>query len=179
MKTLPLIFLSLTLVGSSVIAQSTSPYAGQERRAIKALSETDVRDLREARGLGLAKAAELNSYPGPAHVLEFATQLQLSEAQRTATEALFASMRDKARPVGERIIEAERDLDHAFVETRIDPTELRSRLSAIGALQSELRAIHLEAHIAQRAVLTPEQIRRYDTLRGYSTSATEELRHGQ
>src|SRR5262245_46650234 len=50
--------------GSS--AQTASPYAGQEQRAIKALSDEEIRDLLEARGMGLAKAAELNPYPGPA-----------------------------------------------------------------------------------------------------------------
>src|SRR5262249_16169067 len=66
--------------GSS--AQTASPYAGQEQRAIKALSDEEIRDLLEARGMGLAKAAELNSYPGPLHVLQLAAELGLSDAQR-------------------------------------------------------------------------------------------------
>ena len=103
-----LILVALAALAVPAAAQNRSPYAGQEQRSIKALSEEDILGLTEARGMSLAKAAELNSYPGPAHVLEMADRLGLSTAQRTATEALFADMRDRARPLGAKIIEAER-----------------------------------------------------------------------
>jgi Spy/CpxP family protein refolding chaperone len=166
MKKIAMVLILAALVAPAM-AESKSPYAGQEQRSIKALSDEDIRDLTEARGLGLAKAAELNSYPGPAHVLELADQIELSAAQRTAAKALVAAMRDKARPLGARIIEAERNLDRAFVEGRIDSESLRSQVVAIAALMGELRALHLDVHIAQRALLAPEQIARYDALRGY------------
>jgi hypothetical protein len=35
----------------------------------------------------MAKAAELNGYPGPKHVLELAQQLQLTDAQRRDVQA--------------------------------------------------------------------------------------------
>jgi LTXXQ motif family protein len=152
-------------------AQNTSPYIGQEGRSIKALSETEVRDLMEGRGMGLAKAAELNSYPGPLHVLELASQLDLSDTQRSATEALIATMRSKAQPLGAKIIEAERTLDQAFAQGRIETDELQLQVQAIAALQGELRAVHLATHIAQRALLTPAQIATYATLRGYQAPA--------
>ena len=41
------------------------PYAGQQTRAIKALSDDDIAALRAGEGMGMAKAAELNGYPGP------------------------------------------------------------------------------------------------------------------
>src|SRR5712691_1927450 len=91
---LSLIALIAAMAGAE--AQTASPYAGQERRAIKALSEEEIRDLLEGRGMGLAKAGELNSYPGPMHVLQLADELALSDVQRAATEALYAGMRDKA-----------------------------------------------------------------------------------
>ena len=161
-------------------AQTASPYAGQEERGIKALSEEEIRDLREGRGMGLAKAAELNSYPGPLHVLQLASQLGLSDAQRTATQSLYTSMRDRAQPIGAKIIEAERNLDLAFANGRINPTALRSHVNAIANLQGELRAVHLEVHLAQRSLLTPEQISRYDVIRGYGGNRTphDGRRHG-
>ena len=166
------ILLILAALVAPAMAQSKSPYAGQEQRSIKALSDEDIRDLTEARGLGLAKAAELNSYPGPAHVLELADQIELSPTQRTASKALVTALRDKARPLGARIIEAEWNLDRAFVEGRIDSERLRSQVVAIGTLMGELRTLHLDAHIAQRALLAPEQIARYDALRGYRAGGT-------
>lgn len=60
------VVLSLSLLLAAVAAataQAPSPYAGQEGRPIKALSETEMRDLAQGRGMGLAKAAELNSLP--------------------------------------------------------------------------------------------------------------------
>ena len=162
------------------IAQTTSPYAGQEQRAIKALSDEEIRDLLEARGMGLAKAAELNSYPGPLHVLQLANELGLSDAQRKATDSLYANMRQQALSIGRQIVEAERTLDRAFANGAIEPATLRSQVHAIATLQGELRAVHLEAHIAQHALLTPEQIARYDALRGYRGGAAphDTRRHG-
>jgi Spy/CpxP family protein refolding chaperone len=176
-------FASLVVIVASTAtatAQSTSPYACQEQQAIKALSDEDIRDLLEARGMGLAKAAELNSYPGPLHVLQLANQLGLSDAQRQATDSLYASMRQRAVSIGRKIIEAERALDRVFVEGRIDPAMLWSQVGTIAILQGELRAVHLETHLDQRSLLTPEQIARYDVLRGYRGNPTSHnsRRHG-
>jgi Spy/CpxP family protein refolding chaperone len=154
------------------MAQSPSPYAGQDRRPIKALSEKEVDDLLEGRGMGLAKAAELNSFPGPLHVLELAAEIGLSDEQRNKTEALHKAMRERAQALGGRIIEAERTLDQTFVAGQIDPTSLQAQVGAIATLQGELRAVHLAAHLAQRALLTSEQVARYDALRGYLGGAT-------
>jgi Spy/CpxP family protein refolding chaperone len=159
-------------------AQAPSPYAGQERRPIKALSQTEMRDLVEGRGMGLAKAAELNSYPGPLHVLELADRLELSDAQRAASEALVAPMREKAIALGAQIIAAEQDLDRAFAERSVDADYLRRQVNKIAALQGELRATHLETHLAQRAILTPEQIARYNSLRSYEPSSTSDHHPG-
>ncbi len=45
------------------------PYAEMKDRAIKALSEQQIADLKGGKGMGLALPAELNGYPGPMHVL--------------------------------------------------------------------------------------------------------------
>src|SRR5437588_779705 len=107
------LLVSITAVivsAAASLAQSPQPYAGQEQRAVKALSAEEIRDLMEGRGMGLAKAAELNSYPGPLHVLQLANELGLSASQRATTESLYAAMRDKAVPIGRKIIEAETSL---------------------------------------------------------------------
>jgi Spy/CpxP family protein refolding chaperone len=162
--------LSLASISVSATAQNPSGYAGQQHRAIKALSEQEIADLTNGRGMGLAKVAELNSYPGPMHVLELADRLELTIKQRAATEALMRAMHQKARPLGVQIIDAERDLDRAFAENRIDAAGLKRRVDAIAALQGKLRTAHLETHLSQRALLTPAQIARYDELRGYRSN---------
>ena len=157
--------------GALAAAQNQSGYAGQQHRAIKALSEQEIADLAAGRGMGLAKAAELNSYPGPMHVLELAARLELTPEQRAATEVLKQAILHYAQPLGVRIIEAERELDHAFAERRIDAAELKRRVDAIAVLQGELRMVHLKTHLDQRALLTSSQVARYDELRGYRSGA--------
>ena len=148
-------------------APPSSPYAGQETRPIKALSEDEVRDYLAGSGMGFAKAAELNRYPGPRHVLELADRLALSPEQRQRTERLFASMRAEAVRLGEEIVAQERELDARFAAGAISTAELDRRTAALGALQGRLRATHLRAHLVQRDILTAEQRRQYDALRGY------------
>jgi Spy/CpxP family protein refolding chaperone len=155
-----------------------SPYAGQEQRAIKALSSEEIGDLLEGRGMGFAKAAELNGYPGPAHVLELAAPLGLDAQQEAATRELHGRMLAEARRLGAAIVEAEGALDQAFAARRIDAAGLRQRLTALATLHGQLRAVHLEAHLAQTRLLTPEQVARYTALRGYGATAPS-VGHGR
>jgi Spy/CpxP family protein refolding chaperone len=156
----------------------TSPYAGEQSRAIKALAPGEIDDLRAGRGMGLAKAAELNGFPGPMHVLELADRLKLTPDQRTRTESLMRDMRADAQRIGAAVIAAEQALDRAFSERRIDDTALQAKLAEIAALQGELRYVHLRTHLAQAALLTSQQIRQYDVLRGYASGAAPAHGHG-
>ena len=146
------IFLSVAaLVGSAAasLAQTTSPYAGQEQRAIKALSDREISDLTEGRGMGLAKAAELNGYPGPMHVLELAESLDLSDQQRAKMQELFAAMKAEAIPLGERLIVQEADLDKQFVSETITPASLVASTDAIGTTHATLRRTHLKCSLSR------------------------------
>jgi Spy/CpxP family protein refolding chaperone len=165
------------LFTSSQGMADVSPYAGQQIREIKALSSQDIADLEAGRGLGMAKAAELNGYPGPAHVLELATDLGLTPEQARAVTAIRDRMSAGARPLGAEILRLERDLDGNFASGLVAEDALAAETEAIGALQGRLRAIHLTAHLATRAVLTPVQIARYQELRGYTTSPAHD-EHG-
>ena len=80
------VVISLTVFPQFAFAQS--PYAGMQTRAIKALSDQQIADLRAGRGMGMALPAELNGYPGPAHVLELADKLELTPDQRASVQAL-------------------------------------------------------------------------------------------
>lgn len=150
--------------------QPTGSYTGFEQRQIKALSDQQIADFRAGRGMGLALPAELNSYPGPLHVLEMADALALTEDQRTRTKALFDEMKAKTILLGEQIIAEEATLDRLFAERRISPDALTVTTSRIGALQGELRAAHLRYHLTIHSLLGPDQIARYDEVRGYKRS---------
>ena len=147
-----------------------SAYAGQEARDIKALSAQEVQDLATGKGMGLAKAAELNGYPGPSHVLELAGELRLTAQQRERTQVLFESMQAKASALGKTLIDAERELDTMFATRRATPEALAAQLETLGKLQARVRGAHLEAHLVQAQILSPEQVAQYVTLRGYSSA---------
>ena len=144
------------------------PYAGLQTREIKALSAEEIADLRAGHGMGLALPAELNGYPGPSHVLELAAQLGLSEQQRGDVQALFNSMKAEAVPIGQRLLAAEQDLNRQFVERVITPERLKAATAEIGAIRSELRYTHLKYHLSTATLLTPDQVRQYAELRGYT-----------
>jgi len=164
------ILAAAALLASSLaaFAQTPSPYAGQEARDIKSLSSQEVAEYLAGHGMGLAKAAELNGYPGPAHVKELADRLGLTAEQRAATDALYAKMHQRAVPLGERLVAEERALDALFASHMVTPESLHESLGRIAQLQADLREAHLSAHLQQLAVLTPEQARRYVALRGYA-----------
>src|SRR6516164_5748432 len=97
--------IGLALFASAAVAQT--PYAGMRSRPIKGLSEQQVADLKAGRGMGLALPAELNDYPGPAHVLELADKLELSSDQRARIQSLFDAMKAEAVPLGARLLDQE------------------------------------------------------------------------
>lgn len=154
-----------------------SPYLGQETRAIKALSEDQVADYLSGRGMGFAKAAELNHYPGPRHVLELAGELSLSKEQRKQVKTIHATMGSQAVRVGKRIVAMERGLDQSFAAGKIAPKDPREFVNEIARLEGELRYPHLHAHLAVRAILSAHQAMRYDTLRGYATDGDTRRLH--
>lgn len=155
---------------SADAVQGHGPYAGLEQRAVKALSDKEIDDLRNGRGMGLALAAELNGYPGPLHVIEHADALALTPAQRDRTQALFSAMKAEVVPLGERLIAQETELDRLFATKAVQPSSLEAATSVIGATQATLRTAHLRYHLAMMEVLTPDQVRHYRELRGYAAN---------
>ena len=161
----------LCLLGATTAAlaagPAASPYAGEQRREIKSLSAKDVQDLLAGRGMGLARSAELNRYPGPAHVLELSDRLGLSTEQKASTKSVFDAMEARSRALGKSLVEREAELDRLFASREISRATLESSLAEISKLQGELRRVHLEAHLAQTDILTAEQVAAYVALRGY------------
>jgi hypothetical protein len=155
----------------------TMPYAGQQERSIKSLSDDDIAALRKGEGMGMAKAAELNGYPGPAHVLALAAQLGLSENQTRDVTAIFERMSAAAKPLGGELIAQEQVLDQLFSQADITPDRLASATATIAELQGRLRGVHLAAYLETRAALNPDQIARYQQLRGYGKGQAPRPHH--
>ena len=144
-----------------------SEYAGQEKREIKSLSETDIEELQNGKGWGLAKAAELNGLPGPLHLLEMKEEIGLSARQIQAIEKIYNHMKQEAIPLGLELIELERELNDHFASLTITDDLLRQILQRIAQVHSQLRYVHLSAHLRTPDILKVEQISLYNKLRGY------------
>lgn len=160
---------AIVLAATSATAEDR-PYAGQDGRAVKALSGEDVAELMAGRGWGLAKPAELNGYPGPVHVLELKEALALTPAQVSAVETVFTTMQERAMALGQAYIEAERALDELFATGTATADALGQRTAAAERLRTELRIAHLQAHLETRPLLTRHQLQRYRHLRGYAAA---------
>ena len=148
--------IGFALLTSAALAQS--PYAGMQTRPIKALSQQQIDDLKAGRGMGLALPAELNGYPGPAHVLELGDQLGLSADQKARIQGLFDSMKAEAVPLGAKLLEQEAALDRQFASRLVTPERLKAATKAIGVTQGELRDTHLKYHLRTAQILTPNQM---------------------
>jgi len=148
---------------------AASPYAGQERREIKSLSAEEQRAWLEGQGSGLARAAELNRFPGPMHVLEHARELGLSPVQVSQSRELMDRHKAEVRAMGQHLVALERELDRLFTRgAPVDASEVSRLAESIGLLAGRIRASHLRTHVQQTALLTPQQVDRYQQMRGYA-----------
>ncbi len=151
-----------------------SPYAGEEARGIKALSQADIDGLLAGAGTpfgGMAKPAELNGYPGPRHVLDAieASELEVTAEQKEQIEALYEEMRAEAIELGEAIIDLEEFIDDTFVNGTMTEEFLQENVTKSAELYGQLRIVHLKYHLEMVEILTPEQVAEYNDLRGYTS----------
>ena len=144
-----------------------SKYKGEENRIIKSLSADDISELNKGGGWGLAKAAELNGFPGPAHVLEMEEEINLSDQQKAEIQTLFNQMNAEAIVLGQNLIELETQLNKGFSESTIDQKQLMDVVNKISAVRAKLRLSHLSTHLKTPEILTKHQVVLYNKLRGY------------
>lgn len=74
----------------------TSKYVDHRHQEIKSLTPDDIEELKKGAGWGLAKAAELNGVPGPAHILEMKAEISLTKEQELKIQAIYDAMNAKA-----------------------------------------------------------------------------------
>lgn len=155
-----------------------TPYAGQESREIKALSPEDVDGYRRGAGLGYAKPAELNSYPGPLHALDMRARLQLTDEQAGALTREREEMLATVIPLGERFLASEAEIEQRFRDGTMTPDALDTLIQESARIEAQIRYAHLDAHIATKEILTPHQVALYDEARGYGDAEHDAHGHG-
>jgi len=153
--------------------QPQSGYAGLQDRDIKALSQEQVADLQEGRGMGASLPAELSGVPGPLHVLQLKGKLNVTTEQQASLERISAEMKASAQQLGQQVIAAEAALDRAFKTGGADQESIPETTARIGAVQGQLRSVHLIAHLQTKQLLSGAQVVAYNEARGYSRTAAE------
>lgn len=130
----------------------------------------DRQALLNAEGMGLASYAEMNGFPGPKHVMELKDQLGLTTDQLKKTEGLRNGVELSGKLTGKEIVHEEEELYKLFEEGKANDRTVRARVERIGKLRGELRFIHLQAHLKMKQVLSPNQVQRYNELRGHGSN---------
>ncbi len=143
--------------------------------SLRTLPAETVQALVAGTGMGMAKPAEVNHFPGPRHVLDLADKLQLTPEQLARTRVIFDAMHTKAITLGQQILAREQDLEHAFAGPDVDVTKVQQLVSTIGELQAQLRIVHLAALLEERKLLHAGQVSNYDALRGNAAATAEHV----
>ncbi|MDO8532453.1 MAG: hypothetical protein Q7T26_09900 [Dehalococcoidia bacterium] len=150
---------------------TASPYArGDAYPGVQGLTPQEVRDLREGNGMGLARAAELNGYPGPKHLLDMQTQISLTPEQRDTVSRLYARMKERTTALGKRVLVEEARLEEMFRTRTATPEALAAQVRVVESLRGELRLAHLATHLETLPLLTQAQVVRYNAMRGYGAA---------
>ena len=112
------LFAAMPTMAPAQHTHAASPYAHTQSAEFATLTPDEVHELRNGEGMGLARAAELNSFPGPRHLLDLKTQLGLEHAQVARIEEIHAIMKTRAVAKGNEILQAERHLANLFASGR-------------------------------------------------------------
>jgi len=112
----------------------------------------------------LAYVAEVHHYPMPDKVLKYKKELGLSAEQiATITEANTHMHRLRLQ-IGGSIIGNEKTLDLLFAQNNVDSGNLIFYINRYGLYQGELRTAILQACIITKKTLSPEQMKKFDSL---------------
>ena len=176
---LSLVLLFIFVTSMSVFAETyTSKYVGEEYRKIKSLSPDDVQELKKGGGWGLAKAAELNGLPGPAHILEMEDKIYLTDKQKKKIQKIYNEMKGEAIALGKQLIRLEMGLNRGFSNRNINQELLENYVREIEKVRAKLRIVHLSTHLQTPNILTNKQIILYNKLRGYSKDPCQNIPEG-
>jgi Spy/CpxP family protein refolding chaperone len=167
----------ITLAQTEILP-TPSDYGELLTTEIRGMDEATIEGLRTGAGVGFALPAELNGYPGPRHVLDLVSEMDLTETQEDEIQALFDEMEPRAIELGVALLNAEADLEEAFRLGTIDETFLEAQLAQIANIRGDLRFVHLQTHLDTIEILTPHQVTLYNRIRGYDLDGQPNA-HGQ
>ncbi len=158
--------IAVTAAAAAASAQHGHGGAGAEGHQMAQACATEFEKVvGEGRGFGLAFAADQNGYPGPMHVLELRDRLKLTADQEAKARDLMHAMFAESRPKSARLLEAEARLRRLFAERAADEAAVRAAVAEVERARSEVRLVHLLAHLKTRDLLSEDQRRLYHEAR--------------
>jgi Spy/CpxP family protein refolding chaperone len=121
-------------------------------------------------GLMLLTAARTTAQPGTLLGHGFGgprmfQALQLSDAQKSSIQELFATNRENLRPLREQVQQQRQLLREATEKQPFDESQVRFHAQELAKLQSEMMVAHAALMNQVTAILTPEQRATLATLR--------------
>jgi Spy/CpxP family protein refolding chaperone len=153
-----------TAASSVSWGQHEHGHAGGHQAAEACSAEFD-KVVAEGRGFGMAFAADQNGYPGPMHVLEVKDRLKLTPDQEAKAQTLMHAMFSESKPKSARLLAAEAKLRGLFADRTADDAAVRAAVGEVERARSEVRLVHLLAHLKTRDLLTEDQRRIYHEAR--------------
>ena len=158
--------IAVTAAAAAASAQHGHGGAGAEGHQMAQACATEFEKVvGDGRGFGLAFAADQNGYPGPMHVLELRDRLKLTADQEAKARDLMHAMFAESRPKSVRLLEAEAKLRRLFAERAADEATVRAAVAEVERARSEVRLVHLLAHLKTRDLLSEDQRRLYHETR--------------
>ena len=158
--------IAVTAAAAAASAQHGHGGAGAEGHQMAQAWATEFEKVvGEGRGFGLAFAADQNGYPGPMHVLELRDRLKLTADQEAKARDLMHAMFAESRPKSVRLLEAKAKLRRLFAERAADEATVRAAVAEVERARSEVRLVHLLAHLKTRDLLSEDQRRLYHEAR--------------
>ena len=158
--------IAVTAAAAAASAQHGHGGAGAEGHQMAQACATEFEKVvGDGRGFGLAFAADQNGYPGPMHVLELRDRLKLTADQEAKARDLMHAMFAESRPKSVRLLEAEARLRRLFAERVADDAAVRAAVAEVERARSEVRLVHLLAHLKTRDLLSEDQRRLYHEAR--------------
>jgi hypothetical protein len=143
----------------------TTPDTAIVNSKVKTLSDVEYSALLHGEDLsGMSLAGEMNGFPLPDKALKFKDELGLSKEQVTKLTAMAKELRRKKLEMGLIIINNERTLDSIFRYNRLDNGSLIFFTNRYGLYQGELRNAILQACLATKTLLSPQQLKWYKGL---------------
>jgi Spy/CpxP family protein refolding chaperone len=98
-------------------------------------------------------------------VLELKDRLKLTPDQEAKAQTLMHAMFSESKPKSARLLAAEAKLRGLFADRTADDAAVRAAVGEVERARSEVRLVHLLAHLKTRDLLTEDQRRIYHEAR--------------